>query len=236
MQLEHVGMSRQRKKESKAHSHNAWELIYNAQGSGVMTVGGEEHPFDDATVLLCPPGTLHEKYAEDGFTDYYFTFYGCELPPYAYVLRDSYDRRLLQLIRVLHSAYYEETSPSVCDHLVEAILGLIKPLLIGQQIDVHVQMLRQRIAQGHADPAFSLGSAMAEVPLNADHLRRLFVRQLGLTPHDYLQNLRLDKAKRLLTESYVSVADVAYRCGFYDPLYFSKVFRKATGVPPSSWR
>jgi len=236
MQLEHIGMSRPYRRDSKPHCHAAWELIYNAQGSGTMTVGDSTYPFTDTTLLLCPPGIYHSKAAENGFTDYYFTFTGCDLAPRPYILQDSYDRRLLRLIQVLHSTYYEGESPAVCAHLAEAVLGLLKPMLGGASISEHVQMLRQRIAEGYTDPDFSLGAAMASVPLNPDHLRRLFLRQLGQTPHAYLTALRLDKAKLLLSQGQASVGDIAYRCGFYDPLYFSKVFRKATGVAPSRWR
>jgi len=236
MQLEHVGMSKPGRLSAKPHCHEHWELIYNAQGSGTMTVGEESYPFSDTTVLLCPPGVLHSKVSETGFTDYYFSFTGCDLAPRAYVVQDSFDRRLLQLIRVLHSAYYESSSLAVCNHLLEAALGLLKPILGGNSISEYVQMLRQRIAEGYTDPDFSLRDAMAEVPLNPDHLRRLFAKQLGQTPHEYLTALRLDKAKLLLAHGQNAVGDVAYRCGFYDRLYFSKVFRKATGVPPSRWR
>ena len=137
---------------------------------------------------------------------------------------------------MLHSAFYEGNSLAVCNHLVEAILGLLQPIPGGNSISEYVQILRQRIAEGYTDPDFSLRDAMAEVPLNPDHLRRLFTRQLGQTPHEYLTSLRLDKAKLLLAHGQNSVGDVAYRCGFYDQLYFSKVFRKANGVPPSSWK
>lgn len=236
MQLEHVGMSKPGKISAKSHSHEYWELIYNAQGSGTMTVGEESYPYCDTTVLLCPPGVAHGKVSETGFTDYYFRFSGCDLVPRPYVVQDSFDRRLLQLIRVLHSAYYEGNSPAVCSHLVEAILGLLKPMIGGSPVSEYVQILRQRIAENYTDPNFSLQDAMAEVPLNADHLRRLFTRQLGQTPHEYLTALRLDKARLLLSQGQASVGDVAYRCGFYDRLYFSKVFRKATGIPPSMWK
>ena len=236
MQLELVGMSKPGKLSAKAHCHKQWELIYNAQGSGTMTVGEESYPFSDTTVLLCPPGVPHSKVSETGFTDYYFRFTDRDLAPRAYVVQDSFDRRLLQLIRVLHSTFYEGNSLAVCNHLAEAILGLLKPILGGNSISEYVQILRQRIAEGYTDPDFSLRDAMAEIPLNPDHLRRLFTRQLGQTPHEYLISLRLDKAKLLLAHEQNSVGDVAYRCGFYDRLYFSKVFRKATGVPPSSWK
>ena len=236
MQIDLVGVHTVSPMGSKLHSHPQWEFIYNEKGSGTMTVGEERFPFLPGTVLLCPPGMLHDKVGKEGFTDYFIRFTGCDLPVQMYLLQDSFDMRLLQLMRVLHTTWYEECAPSVCHNLLEAMLGLVKPMLVGAEQSVHVRKLRQCIAQGYANPDFSLTAAMQSLSVDPDHLRRLFVRQTGQTPHAYLTALRLDKAKHLLTEEGSTVADVAYRCGFYDPLYFSRVFRKATGVPPSQWR
>ena len=178
MRLYHIGMSVPRKKADKYHRHGTWELIYNANGGGIMTVGHEIYSFADDTILLCPPNMYHNKSADHGFTDYYIRFSDCDLPPCAYVLRDSHDRRILQLIQILHTTFYEGSSASVCGYLLEAILGLLKPMLDGISVSPHVQILRKHIAEGYADPDFSLSDAMDKVPVNADHLRRLFVQQI----------------------------------------------------------
>lgn len=236
MRINLVGMHNVGPMGARLHSHSQWELIYNEKGSGSMQVGEERLGFKPGTVLLCPPGIPHDKLGKEGFTDYFVRFEGCDLPEQVYLLQDSFDMRLLQLIRVLHAVYYEETAPSVCYDLLGAILGLLRPMLVGAEQSVHVRMLRQSIAKGYADPDFSLSGAMAKLSVDPDHLRRLFVKQTGQTPHAYLTALRIDKAKRLLAEQGSSVAEVAYRCGFYDPLYFSRVFRNVTGLPPSQWR
>ena len=236
MQFKHIDISKPLKLNAPSHRHKEWELIYNAQGYGTMTVNGVEYPFSEGTVLLCPPQISHDKYSEQGFTDYYIKFDGTDLPTQVHCFQDSYDQRLLQLIRVLHSIFYEGQMLSVCTNLLDAIIGIIKPMLVATKQSPYVQMLQQAIATGYADPDFSLSRAMDAIPVNRDHLRRLFIRQTGQAPHDYLVELRINKAKRLLCEENNRIAEVAYRCGFYDALYFSKVFRKATGVPPTQWR
>jgi AraC-like DNA-binding protein len=65
------------------------------------------------------------------------------------------------------------------------------------------------------------------------HFRRLFQEATGLAPHQYLLNLRLNHAKRLLAT--LPVAEVAGRVGFADPLYFSRIFKKKVGVAPTRW-
>ena len=66
----------------------------------------------------------------------------------------------------------------------------------------------------------------------------LFVRMKHIfdsSPNNYLLNTRINYAKRLLSESSTRVSDVAYRCGFSDPKYFSRCFKKLTGMLPKKY-
>lgn len=235
MRLDLVGKSRPNRRSAGMHRHSGWELIYNVDGTGIMTVGEQSYGFEPGTVVLCPPEVYHGKQAEQGFSDYFVRFSEAEFVRQVFVWKDTYDRNLLKLLQVLHSIWYENGSSPACSSLADAVLALIQPMLTGREQNEHVRRLRNAIAEGFTDPDFSIREAMRDVPVSADHLRRLFVQELKQTPHEYLAQLRLEKAKRLLSDERCSVSEAAYRCGFYDALYFSKAFRKATGVAPSHW-
>ncbi|HEU5469542.1 MAG TPA: substrate-binding domain-containing protein [Actinophytocola sp.] len=72
--------------------------------------------------------------------------------------------------------------------------------------------------------------------MSEDYLSRLFHRELGLSPWDYLNRLRIEQAKERLRDSDESIQVVARRVGFHDRAYFSRIFRKLTGVPPQAFR
>ncbi|GAB2575920.1 substrate-binding domain-containing protein [Streptomyces capparidis] len=74
------------------------------------------------------------------------------------------------------------------------------------------------------------------VGLSEDHLSRLFHRELGLTLWEYLTRVRVQRAKERLRQSDDSVQAVARAVGFADRAYFSRVFRKVTGVAPHAYR
>ena len=59
---------------------------------------------------------------------------------------------------------------------------------------------------------------------------------LGMPPKKFLMEERLNMAKQLIQDPNINVTEVAYRCGFSDPKYFSKCFKKATGVNPSEYK
>lgn len=74
------------------------------------------------------------------------------------------------------------------------------------------------------------------VAINGDYLSTLFGKKTGLTPIAYLQNIRIEQAKRLLLHSKLSVEEIAFQTGFADDAYFIKVFKRVVGHTPSSFR
>lgn len=68
------------------------------------------------------------------------------------------------------------------------------------------------------------------------HLFHAFKVRTGLSPKQYLMKVRMDKAKQLLTGVALTVDQIASSVGFNDALYFSRQFRKITGMSPSEYR
>src|SRR5690606_30368831 len=68
--------------------------------------------------------------------------------------------------------------------------------------------------------------------LSPDHVVKLFRKQYGLPPHQYLLNLRVEKAKNLLAGK-MPVTEVAYESGFFDQSHFIRNFKKIIGVTPN---
>ena len=67
-------------------------------------------------------------------------------------------------------------------------------------------------------------------------LFRLFKSHLGRSPQQFIEQERLDYAKRLLTLNRLSIKEVAAQVGFANQLYFSRRFQKATGLSPTQYR
>lgn len=72
--------------------------------------------------------------------------------------------------------------------------------------------------------------------LNASYLSTLFKEKTGMNMGAYIEGVRMEKAGQFLKETQWSVTDIAIRCGYSDSNYFSKVFKKYTGVTPRQYR
>lgn len=73
------------------------------------------------------------------------------------------------------------------------------------------------------------------VGVSRSHLYRVFVANMGQSPIDYLTGYRISEACSLLKNTKLSIAEIAVSVGFFDQFYFSRVFKKVKGVPPSKY-
>ena len=64
------------------------------------------------------------------------------------------------------------------------------------------------------------------------YLRRLFSQYLNLSPLDYLNQMRINRAIELLRNTEMSVKEICYLCGFRSPQYFSRIFKQQMGISP----
>jgi two-component system, response regulator YesN len=82
----------------------------------------------------------------------------------------------------------------------------------------------------------SLSSAAQEAGITPAYLSTLFKQTMGQSFVDYLSTVRIEKACELLKESKLKTYEIAYRVGFQDEKYFTKVFKKLTGISPSEFK
>ena len=76
----------------------------------------------------------------------------------------------------------------------------------------------------------------AAVGVSENYLSQIFCKEMTLSPWDYLNRFRIQRAKELLVQSDETITQIATRVGFNDSGYFSRVFRKHTGQSPMDFR
>ena len=88
----------------------------------------------------------------------------------------------------------------------------------------------------HLDESFIVKDLAAHLRCHPDFLSRKFKHHTGVDLSVYLQQARIERAKRLLSNPKVDIGDAAIQCGFSDRVHFSKVFRRMTGQTPGQFQ
>ena len=99
---------------------------------------------------------------------------------------------------------------------------------VGREILAGVRLLEQSYLENLPIERFAAASNMSE-----NLFRKLFVKQLGISPVKYRNRLRIERAKELLAEGGFTVSEVAYASGFENVGYFCRYYRQVVGESPS---
>jgi AraC-like DNA-binding protein len=102
----------------------------------------------------------------------------------------------------------------------------------------HVEMInhaRQLIREA-LEEDLTIQQIAEEMGVSYSNFRKLFKEFTGISPAMYQQDLRLQRAKEMLSATDLSIKEIAYRLNFESPDYFSSKFKIKTGLKPSEFR
>jgi AraC-like DNA-binding protein len=241
----------------QSHNHNYIELVQLVEGKFRLHTSHETIRMNDHDCWLIQPLAVHgETYASPRqaykLLWIVFTHMGVNFFISAYTPQTGFVvpvERLYCLIDQLESLWELAARKDFThNRLIRAEFQalMIRSLLTGlsqieiqrsEQIDhqkVLIGQIRQYI-EHHFCEDISINGLAQMARCTPNYLNGLFRKFLGLPIHQYVLQKRLETAKRLLTEQQIPVKEIAYKLGFNDPLYFSRLFKKRFGVPPSNF-
>ena len=100
-----------------------------------------------------------------------------------------------------------------------------------QLIERVVRVLTERVKE-----KVDIEALASELSISSRSLRRAFAQHTGMGPHQYHMELRLSLARRLLCDPDLSVKEVAFKSGYLDEHYFSRLFHEKMGMTPTDWK
>jgi AraC-like DNA-binding protein len=90
--------------------------------------------------------------------------------------------------------------------------------------------------RAHIDGPIALEQLAAAVAISPFHFHRQFKSSTGVTPHQYIVEVRVETAKKLLATTALPLTEIAARVGFADQSHFTATFRRATSTTPRNYR
>ena len=245
----------------QTHFHNCMELVYYHHTTGYITWKHstqqasnslvfmdketgiyEQLDFSDNTLLIIPPNILHDEkhFSSSKVTAIGFTpekensvFFHSRNPilfldhkkiAYEYIckIEKEYSKR---------SPFYQEM---IC-LLLNRCLAEIDKTGISSTKDKLLEETKHYIDE-HFSHKIKIGELAPQFFYCPDYFSKIFKEKFGLTPKVYIQEKRLEYAKKLIMETELTLNQISELCGFSDYIQFSKFYKKKEGISPSQVR
>ena len=224
------------------HSHEHWELVYCTSGQGSFSFeNGSVMNYQAGEAVVIPPRVRHANSSAQGFTNIHLTM---AEPSFSYrtAFRVADDEDGSMKMAFAQAKTYYMTDIKMRELVLSALGDLIVSYIIvfrsNAEFSEPVERIRNAIVRNYSHSDFALDEFIRELPFHYDYLRKLFKKEVGVSPLEYMTSLRMKSAETLLTAMWTNdytISEIAQMCGFEDALYFSRVFKKYYGCSPSSY-
>lgn len=143
-------------------------------------------------------------------------------------------KRMIQLVERMRAMESVDEAASSC-RLHDIMCSLLYSTSVGEAKDPQIAAAQRYLSQ-HLAEDLSTTVLAKEFHLSVSQLNRKFRESTGQSPHEYLVQLRMNRAKVLLRESRLSIAEIAEAVGYAYDTSFAAVFRSKVGMSPRQYR
>lgn len=240
---------------NKGRTLNEYQLLYNPEGEGIFQSTNQKPVrLKPGDMFLLFPGEWHTYHPDPkvGWKSYWIGFRGKNMDDrvragflaptkpiyhvgYSFTLEALYKRAYEAAVE--EAAYSQQLMAGIVNHLIGMMYSLERNRELSknqQQVDM-ISRARMRIRES-LESDITIQQIAEELGVSYSNLRKLFKEHTGLSPATYQQELRLLRAKELLSTTELSIKEIAYRLNFESPDYFSAKFKAKMGLKPSEVR
>ena len=232
-----------------------YQLLYQSEGEGVFqSAHCKETAIKAGDIFMLFPGEWHTYHPlpNKGWKSHWIGFKGKNindrvkqgfLSPEKPIYHVGYSNAIISLYEEAmktaeeEKAYAQQTLAGIVNHLIGKMYSLERNIFLSKD-SKHVDMInkaRLRIRES-LEGNLTIQEIAQDLGISYSSFRKLFKEHTGFAPALYQQNLKLQRAKELLSTTDESIKEIAYRLNFESPDYFSSKFKNQTGMKPSDFR
>ena len=229
-----------------------FQLVYITNGEGIFQSGGVTYQVKPGSLMLILPGIKHsyQPSIETGWREYWVGFKGAYFSGLIEEGRLSpeqvfFEVGLLDSIIALFNLILNEVHtqrPLYQMKACAAILSIISEVLARDRRKDQPNYYQQIVdnAKGLMESkifnAINLSAISDQLGISTSRLNEIFKTYTSMTPYQYYIQIKVHRAENLLEQENISVKEAAYKMGFDDQYYFSRLFKNKTGISPSDWK
>ena len=232
--------------QRKCHSRHSDCFVLVCSGTADYTFDGATYTADAGDLIYL---ALHSRYTIDvkctNYTFIYVDFLYERTSNQALSNKIFKSERLSELENLFEQFYRSWKLGTYADKLYcKAVLYMIYSQAARSDITQYVSKSRRNdmdritryMSDNLSDVDMTVDKLASLCGVSAVHFRRLFDHIYHTSPAKHLTSLRIGKAKELLTEGELSMAQISELCGFRNQYYFSKVFKASTSLTPTEYK
>ena len=224
----------------ESHVHTVWEFIYFVRGTGLIDFPSTTIRAQQYHLVVYPPGLSHAEFSDptDPEETIFLVVDAQGTAPVGAQLRLPDTRGDMGW---LCTHLYSEVQAHGVTELAQAytkVFLLLVERTWDSEAEVKHDVVDVALQYIHANYAryLTLDDLAHAALASRTHISHRFKEKLGISPMRYLQQVRLENAKRFLSTSDMPVGEIAAQTGFTDALYFSRIFKETTGHTPTDFR
>lgn len=225
------------------HKHDYNEIVYCTGGNGefIDTSKNKHMQYTEGDCVIIPKNIVHRNTSSAGFSNIYLAV--SDLDIRINDITKVSDSENKDLFSSLNQAYYyfnceQPNKFNIMVNLCDLIMNYIISFIGVNRCSTYTEQIVADIINNFSNIEYTVHNVIEKVPLNNEYIRKLFVKEKGITPLKFLTKVRIEHAQQLLAakEEYgLSIQEISYACGFENPLYFSRVFKKYTTLCPKEF-
>ncbi len=211
-------------------------IVLCETGKSIFTQNGVSVVSEPNTVVFLPKGASYTLYEEKGGV-YYCINFDCEIPePITDLLVmniEHQDRYVKSFFKIQGLNAAENNELGLLKHVYEFMEMLVKEY---NNKKYPLMPVISYIEKNYSDCDLTNQTLAEKSGYTEAYMRQLFKAQFGTTPKQYILDVRLQHASKMLADSNKKVTDIASDCGFANLAHFSRAFRDKFGESPIEYR
>ena len=239
----------------KGRMLDEYQMLYLVEGEGVFSTNHvKDVPIKAGNIFLLFPGEWHTYHPAEGkqWKSYWIGYKGRNmddrvsynfLSPEKPVYHVGYSAAIVLLYKTAmkiaksEPAYCQQILAGIVNNLIGTMYSLERNIELNRQggyVDM-INKARMMIREG-VETKLTVQEIATELGSSYSNFRKLFKEYTGFSPALFQQEIKLQRAKELLTTTDLSIKEIAYRLNFESPDYFSSKFKSKVGCKPSEFR